>query len=254
MAGRISYYGNIVKDGLVLDLDAAKRDSYPGTGMAWNDISGFRNNGTLVNGPTFNSGNGGSVVFDGVDDYINNIGSLNTFSFIQNTGIFSINFWFKITTLNTRNVILGNGLASSDKGFFIAFEYIASYGFNALRIASFRGVSGTQIFVGTTNDNIITDINWHNGCYTNNNTLTGQWYVDGIPVTTTSRYNPADINAPDGIKSTGDSTRTLNVGRANYTSTAVPLKGNLAQTLIYNRALSATEVLQNYNATKGRYL
>ena len=70
MAGRVAYYGNIVKNGLILDMDAAKRDSYPGTGTAWNDISGFQYNGTLTNGPTFNSSNGGSIVFDGVDDRV----------------------------------------------------------------------------------------------------------------------------------------------------------------------------------------
>jgi hypothetical protein len=70
MAGRIAYYGVIVSNCLVLSLDAAKRDSYPGTGTTWNDISGNRNNGTLTNGPTFNSGNGGSIVFDGTNDYV----------------------------------------------------------------------------------------------------------------------------------------------------------------------------------------
>ena len=75
MAGRIAYYGGIVKDGLILDLDAAKRDSYPSSGTVWNDISGFQNNGTLINGPTFNSSNGGSIVFDGVDDYVQCAGS-----------------------------------------------------------------------------------------------------------------------------------------------------------------------------------
>ena len=62
MAGRIAYYGGIVKDGLILDLDAAKRDSYPSSGTVWNDISGFQNNGTLINGPTFNSSNSGNIV------------------------------------------------------------------------------------------------------------------------------------------------------------------------------------------------
>ena len=51
MAGRIAYYGNIVKDGLVLDLDAAKRDSYPGSGTTWFDIGGLQCDGTLENGP-----------------------------------------------------------------------------------------------------------------------------------------------------------------------------------------------------------
>ena len=70
MAGRIAYYGGIVTNGLVLDLDAAKRDSYPGSGTTWNDISGNVNKGTLTNGPTFDTGSGGSLVFDGVDDYV----------------------------------------------------------------------------------------------------------------------------------------------------------------------------------------
>jgi hypothetical protein len=62
MAGRIAYYGGIVTNGLVLALDAAKKDSYPGSGTLWKDISGNTNNGTLINGPTFNSGNGGYCV------------------------------------------------------------------------------------------------------------------------------------------------------------------------------------------------
>jgi hypothetical protein len=58
--------GNIITDGLVLLLDAANSKSYPGTGTTWTDLSRSGNNGTLINGPTFNSGNGGSIVFDGV--------------------------------------------------------------------------------------------------------------------------------------------------------------------------------------------
>lgn len=59
MAGRITYYGNIVRDGLVLNLDAAKRDSYPGTGTVWRDIAGGVITGSLVNGPIFDASNGG---------------------------------------------------------------------------------------------------------------------------------------------------------------------------------------------------
>ncbi len=76
MAGRIAYYGNIVRDGLVLDLDAAKRDSYPGSGTSWRDIAGGVITGSLINGPTFDGNNGGSIVFDGADDYVN-LGTTN---------------------------------------------------------------------------------------------------------------------------------------------------------------------------------
>src|SRR6056300_1799187 len=80
MAGRIAYYGNIVTDGLVLNLDAARKDSYNRTGTTWNDISGNGNNGTLINGPTFDSEDYGSIVFDGVDDYAAVSCNLSTFS------------------------------------------------------------------------------------------------------------------------------------------------------------------------------
>ena len=67
----LSHSPLIVTDGLVLCLDAANKKSYSGSGTTWTDRSGNGNNGTLVNGPTFDSGNGGSIDFDGVDDNVN---------------------------------------------------------------------------------------------------------------------------------------------------------------------------------------
>ena len=103
MAGRVAYYGNIVKDGLILDLDAAKRDSYPGTGTAWNDISGFQYNGTLTNGPTFNPSNGGSIVLDGANDFIN--GSILTNLLKGNTTLTLI-IWIYPTNLSSAYMTL----------------------------------------------------------------------------------------------------------------------------------------------------
>jgi hypothetical protein len=74
-----------VTDGLVLHLDAGNPASYPGSGTTWTDLSGNNNNGTLINGPTYSSDNGGSIVFDGVNDYV----SINT---IALSGDFSIFF------------------------------------------------------------------------------------------------------------------------------------------------------------------
>ena len=78
-SGRSLYSLGVVQDGLVLNLDAGKFYSYPKSGTAWTDLSGNGNNGTLTNGPTFDSGNGGSIVFDGVNDYVgvNNSTSIN---------------------------------------------------------------------------------------------------------------------------------------------------------------------------------
>jgi hypothetical protein len=61
---------NIVRSGLALALDAADKNSYRGTGTTWKDLSGNAYNGTLTNGPTFSNINGGTIVFDGTNDYV----------------------------------------------------------------------------------------------------------------------------------------------------------------------------------------
>jgi hypothetical protein len=96
MAGNVA--PNTVTNGLVLYLDAGNTNSYPGTGTSWRDISGNSNNGTLTNGPTFNSANLGSIVLDGTDDYVNcgNNSSIN----ITGTGL-TLSAWVYRTALNS---------------------------------------------------------------------------------------------------------------------------------------------------------
>ena len=72
----LSHSPRIVTDGLVFCVDAGDKMSYPGAGTTWTDLSKNRNNGTLTNGPTFNSANGGSISLDGSNDYIS-VGSFN---------------------------------------------------------------------------------------------------------------------------------------------------------------------------------
>ena len=83
------FYGpKIITNGLVLYLDAANRNSYPGSGTTCTDLSGNNNNFTLVNGPTFSSGNMGNIVFDGTDDYL----LINSLVWNYNAD-FTIQFW-----------------------------------------------------------------------------------------------------------------------------------------------------------------
>jgi len=84
---------NISTSGLVLALDAANTKSYPGSGTTWTDMSGNNNNGTLTNGPTFNSANGGSIVFDGSNDFVT-LGNQSVLGFTN--GIFSVEAWVYI--------------------------------------------------------------------------------------------------------------------------------------------------------------
>jgi hypothetical protein len=215
MAGRIAYYGGIVTNGLVLDLDAAKKDSYPGTGTAWNDISGNRNNGTLTNGPTFSSNNGGSIVFDGVDDY-------TTGSFNQNPTQFTINVWVNLITNNT----VGAGIVSTNG--------TGETGTSFIFIQMGGGVKPFQF--NTVANTVAPTLN--------------TWYmVTGVQTATQqSLYiNNSLINTSTASGSLG----------TNYVVSrrwdGLYLNARIGSVQIYNRALSAAEITQNYNALKGRY-
>ena len=237
MAGRIAYYGNIVTQGLVLDLDAAKRESYPGTGTSWNDISSNGFTGTLTNGPIYSSDNYGSFIFDGVDDYVNSIGTTSTFSFIQNTAVFTINAWVKPSLLGTAMYFMGNNNGTTTaKGFFLG--KLAS---NSLWFDSTYGVGG-QNGINFQVSGYFTDTNWVNVTVTSNRT-------------NLSAYKNGSLSSSSGTVitlSTGDSTTVLGIGQINNMNTSY-WNGNISQVQIYNRTLSQAEVTQNFNAYRTRY-
>lgn len=220
MAGRIAYTGNIVRDGLVLLLDAAKKDSYPGSGTAWNDISGNGNNGTLINGPTFNSSNNGSIVFDGVDDYAT--GLLSTLAdwtislWYQSADITSQLVFYPMSTTNGANGIGFGGTFTSDTN---------------NRWYFFDGTS----VLSNANTAILVNI-WYNLTVTKTST-TYNLYTNGVLSLNTSGINLTSTQYTLGRRGNGQ----------------FPVKGSIGNASIYNRALTAAEVSQNYNALKGRY-
>ena len=230
MAGRIAYYGNISTDGLVLNLDAARKDSYNRTGTTWNDISGNGNNGTLTNGPTFDSEDYGSIVFDGVDDYVN----LGDVLFPSGTTDFTIDIWvnFKDSVVN---------------------DYVFSKGSAAAGIAgsTFYMVTGTNYVRFTATDSTPTRstsvehqgvvINqWYNFTYTyNGTTITG--YRDGGNIMTNTSITGSlqYVNQP------------IRIGTHTYGSANPNM--DVSNFKIYNRALTQDEITQNFNALRGRY-
>jgi hypothetical protein len=237
MATRYNYTGGIVTNGLVLNLDAAKVDSYPGTGTTWRDLSGNNNNGTLINGPTFSGiGKQAAIVFDGVDDYVNDVGNVSAFSFIQNTGIFTISTWVKPAVLNKTHYFLGNTPTSVEKGFYYGF-----HSSNGLDFVIMRGNSGSPV-LSFTAASFISTTDWVNiTAVGNGSTVT--LYKNGSSFQTSTGMS----NFP-----TGDSTRVLNVGRITNFSPET-FQGSISVSQIYNRPLSAAEVSQNFNALRGRY-
>ena len=224
MAGRVAYYGGIVKDGLVLDLDAAKKESYPGSGTRWNDIAGGVITGSLVNGPTFDSGNGGSIVFDGIDDYV--LGN-NITSYFTNQIYASV--FYKLTSASNYPMVLTLGIAEGSEGFSIRHSSTSGYPEIVLSTSSTTTLSSLPIVL-----NQIVQIGlWYDG-------TTWKGYKNGVEFASASKTGNIQFGSAPLL-------------RLGARSDGYYFPGNIYTTQIYNRALSATEITQNYNALKGRY-
>jgi hypothetical protein len=216
--------GKIVTSGLILALDAADRNSYSGSGTTWNDMSGNGNSGSLINGPTFSSANGGSIIFDGVDDYIN-CGNNTILNLNDN---YTISIWLKTSTLINQAIIQ---------------RYLNGGAYPGYSIDINRTTTGTI--------DIYTGGNWYinNGSNINNNTW--NHIVFTINLTTATFYKNTNSTSFSVVASTTNPNDTLFIGCLEGNTGF--FSGNIAQTLIYNRALSAQEVLQNYNTQKSRF-
>jgi hypothetical protein len=198
---------NIVKNGLVLNLDSSNTVSYPTSGTTWTDLSGYGNKGTLTNGPTFDS-TSKSIVFDGVDDYVDcGVG-------MSSTGKITVNAWVKLNNVNTFQHIVD----SSSNTWHLAMLNNIPYFWNG----STYHTTGTQLNSGT----------WYMITGVQGTTL--DVYVNGV----LSNSLNSDINV---------TTNNVWLGRWQSPQFGVrPLNGNIELAQIYNRALSPTEILQNY--------
>ena len=219
----VKYSPKIVTDGLVLCLDAANTKSYPGSGTVWTDLSGNGNNGTLTNGPTFSSVNGGVIVLDGINDYIDVPINL---SVINHTIIGA-----------SRYVSIDAGATVFERG---GRTFTAK---NNNWLMGHWGSSTTKYYAEgwvTTSDNPVnSDLNWRT--YATTGDYTGdQWsfYVNGIRDT---GPNTNGVNGPDGFA----------IG--SYAGTSEFSNSHISYLIAYNRLLSPNEILQNHNALKGRF-
>jgi hypothetical protein len=228
-------FGKIVTDGLVLALDAADRNSYVSGSTTWRDVSGNNNSGSLVNGPTFNSGNGGSIVFDGTNDY----GRVNQLD-LSYTNKITVSFWFKFTSTTVK---LPSEFTTNSDNTTGAFQIATS--------AVNPGDLYAHVYQGGYNQ-IRTNLSYNDGLYHN------VCFVFDLSLTTSQKiqcYVDGNVAAKTQLQSTNVTANFLKsdlyiFSRAG-TSFFQPGTLNLYQ--IYNRALSAQEVLQNYNAQKSRF-
>ena len=238
-----NYGPKIVTDGLVLCLDAADQNSYSGSGNTWTDLSGNGNNGTLINGPTFTSENYGSIIFDGSNDYIN-CGTPTSLQF--GTGSFSISQWFYVASGNLLKVTASK-LQSA--GWWLALDN--RYNDNTEGIGfsvNSQLYSSSYHARGTTSDFKYNINQWNNVVAVwdgiNKNMLI---YLNNV-LTTTTQTQGGGIA---GITNTDSSTN--NIIGAYTNGASFNFNGKISQTMIYNKVLTASEVSQNYQATKGRF-
>ena len=229
-------YEGIVTSGLTFNLDAGFTPSYSRSGTTWYDVSGS-NNGMLTNGPTFNSENGGSIVFDGVDDYTTcgNLGTFDNMSFQMFVKVLSNSGGYKAF-----GGAVGIGIRDYDTGFNIDMQSSSRSSFDRCSIEGgfLRVESGTNFMTSS-----VSFGTWVNICFTVSPTYI-QFYLNGNAQYGTNRLN--NVSSTIGMQN-------LLIGSRPYFGSSSSINANISTTQIYNRALSATEVLQNYNAQKGRF-
>ena len=235
----MNYGPKIVKSGLVLALDAGDRNSYIGSGASWKDLSGNNYNGTLTSGPTFSSANGGSIVFDGTNDYVD-ISSAKLFA----TNKFSLGFWIKVTSF-TGTVCSG---AVSNQLYTI-FGTTSSYQTytNTFSVGIQSTITSTAI--GTVQQSGFSINTWYyyfavyDGTQSTNATKL-KLYINAV-----SYSLVYDAVVPSTPYDNNTGTR-IGYGLSSFYPY---FNGNIASVVYYNRVLSQSEISQNYNATKSRF-
>jgi hypothetical protein len=217
-----------VQSGLVLNLDAGASSSYSGSGTTWSDLSGNGNNGTLVNGPTYNSSNGGSLVFNGSSQYID----IGTFFNYQS---FTLNLWvragssqvayadiFDNNHSGTQNFVLQQNASSTNNYEFYSID--ASGIISTVSLTLTPNIWTNLTFTFTPSDRVIAYIN---GLFGSQGALAG-----GRNIAYSAQYLRL-------------ATHGGGIGRA--------WNGIISNFSAYNRVLSAAEVSQNFQALRGRY-
>lgn len=215
---------DMVRDKLNFCFDAYNKASYSGSGTNIYDISGNARNGILVDGPLFNTGNGGYLNFDATDDYVN-IGALPE----QTDSPLSVFSW----------VYLNNAVSSGSKGI---WGHYGTTGTNNCHFECYAGY--TRIRLGTYNDTtlpIFTSGSWQYVGFTSTGTI-HKYYINGSLISTGTGATGAILGRLSDTShffGRSDSGRTWD--------------GRIAKVEVYTKELSQAEISQNFNLVKGRY-
>jgi len=241
----INYNPRIVTDGLVLCLDAGNPRSYPGSGTTWTDLSGRGNTGTLIDGPTYSSSDRGNIVLTAASRQYISIPNMPLY--LTNVSKFTYSTFIKVTAVSSSAGMFFSFGSDLELGNDITFYYVS----NNLYFQVNNGGDGfgslPRNFGSWENITLVYD-----GTQTgNSNRLVA--YINGLPQTLTFSTNFIVPSTTSSIPFTkcwigGYSTAPLGSGAENTF-----ISGNISQVSLYNRALSASEVQQNFAALRGRF-
>ena len=232
----LAHSPHIVRDNLILYVDAGNSKSYPGSGTIWKDLSGRGHHMTLNNGPTFNSNFGGYLDFDGTNDSATvEIGNL-----AGTTKDATISIWMDGDYNNsTHKGLIGFRQSGNNNGFFIL--RLVTSGRLEMRLAN----SGGQFDVkDATNSTPLVNTNvWCNLCltYSNSNTLITGYYNGKKLGSTTTNATAFQSNM-----------KSFSIARSSH-STGHMSDMKASSAMVYEKCLSSSEVQQNFNALKGRF-
>ena len=233
----------IVTDSLILCLNAADKKSYSGSGTTWYDRSGDGHNGTLEGSPTFDSANGGSIVFDGVDDYV----VWDTLAAVKWQN------WSSITIETVFKLVSYSGASGGSAGRQYIFDYRDNGGVNGAMglFHDSGGATGLKLFYNTSGTSyeqpVITtfslgDLIFHQVTFDKTHSTNNiRHYINGVNVFTKS------------ISITSTTTNSGKVWLGRYSGGNYDFNGNIYSHTVYNRALTSAEVLQNFNAVRSRF-
>jgi hypothetical protein len=240
----------VVTSGLVLNLDASNPASYPGSGTLWTDLSGRGNNGTLTNGVGYSSDNGGTLVFDGVNDYIVIPNGIISPSLLASNTSFTIDMLVrKIPKSPDATFLFAHRNASNTSNeiaFIIYGDTNTTTDYGAVVGATGLSISNRGEAVSTLGYNLFTMV------YTYNSNASQS----------VSKYrNAALVRTLAGSGTSGWQMHTNGQGGGILLGAAPnapegslhSLQGNLAFLRVYNRALTNDEIAQNFSAVRGRY-
>jgi hypothetical protein len=229
-------FNGIITDGLQLYLDAGNTNSYPGTGTIWNSLTGGESSGSLRSGPTYSTEYGGSIVFDGVNDFVS-VNRLPALNFTPNSS-FTMTVWAKVNSMSAsdrQGTIFARGSTGGSFGIGMSRGTTNNYNWTV----GSRAVGAITTTIPYTIGNV--------ECITFVYTPTFQYvYKNGVLINTQ--------NTSAGVGGAFD-----NTDYAMFNSNAVPSgtsgwpAGSVYSALIYNRALTDAEVAYNYNISKVRF-